>query len=139
MTQTDLLLPVFVLIALTFVLLFRMIFSRIGAIANKDTTMAEIAVESTAYPKPVLQAANAFHNQLQVPVLFYVLVAFTLILKQSDTVMVWLSWIFVASRLWHAYIHSTHNHVRSRFNAFAVGVVTLMVMWAYLAFKFFTA
>lgn len=135
MAQVELIYPVFVLIALTFVLLFRMAFARIGAIANKDTTMADIAVDATAYPKPVLQVANAFHNQLQMPVLFYVLVAFTLILKQSDTVMVVLAWIFVASRLLHAYIHSTHNRVRTRFNAFAFGVVTLMVMWAYFAVK----
>lgn len=139
MAQTDILIPVFVLITLTFVLLFRMAFARIGAIANKDTTMADIAIDSTAYPKPVLQAANAFHNQLQVPVLFYVLVAFTLILKQSDWIMVGLAWVFALSRLWHAYIHSTHNHVRSRFNAFAIGVVTLIIMWAYLAFKVFIA
>ena len=137
--QTDLLLPVFVLITLTFVLLFRMAFARIGAIAKKETTMADIAVDSTKYPDPVLQAANAFHNQLQLPVLFYVLVAFTLILKQSDIVMVGLAWLFVASRLWHAYVHSTHNHVRTRFKAFAIGVVTLIGMWVYLAFKFFTA
>jgi len=137
--QTDIVIPVFVLIALTFILLFRMAFARIGAIAKKETTMADIAVDSTQYPKPVLQAANAFHNQLQLPVLFYVLVAFTLILKLSDTLMVGLAWLFVVSRLWHAYVHSTHNHVRTRFNAFAVGVVTLLGMWVYLAIKFFTA
>lgn len=139
MSQTALMMPVFVLITLTFVLLFRMAFARIGAIARKETTMADIAVDATAYPKPVLQASNAFHNQLQVPVLFYVLVAFTLVLQLSDYVMVVLAWVFVASRLWHAYIHSTHNHVRTRFYAFAIGVVTLIVMWAYLALKYITA
>lgn len=139
MIHTDLMAPVFVLIALTFVTLFRMAFARIGAIRDKQTTMADIAVDATAYPTPVLQAANVFHNQLQLPVLFYVLVAFTLILSQSDTIMVVLAWVFVISRLVHAYIHATHNHVRSRFNAFAVGLMTLIVMWAYLAVKVFIA
>ena len=135
--QTDLLLPVLVQVALTFYLLFRMAFARMGALKNKETTMADIAVDSTAYPKPVLQAANAFHNQLQLPFLFYTVVLFAMVFKQSDTVMLMLAWVFVASRLWHAFVHATHNYIPSRFKIFAIGVAALMLMWGYLGVKVF--
>lgn len=137
--QVELMVPVFVQIALTFVLLVRMAQQRVGALKAKDTTMADIAVDSTAYPKPVLQAANAFHNQLQLPVLFYVVVAFSLIFSQSDYVMLVLAWVFVITRLWHAWVHSTHNHIPTRFRVFAIGLAALALMWLYLAFKLFLA
>lgn len=132
---TEMLLPVFVQIALTFVLLFRMAFARLGALKDKKTTMADIAVDATAYPKPVLQIANAFHNQLQLPVLFYIAILFTFVLNQADIVMLVLAWVFVLSRIWHAYIHTTHNHIPTRFRVFGIGIAALMAMWIYLAVK----
>jgi hypothetical protein len=40
-----------------------------------------------------------------------------------------MSWMFVASRLVHAYIHTTSNKVQWRFQAFVVGVLILAAMW----------
>lgn len=137
--QVELMVPVFVQIALTFVLLFRTAFARVSSIKNKEVTMAEVAVDPNAFPKAARQAANAYHNQLELPFLFYALAAFTLIFSQADYVMLVLAWVFVISRLWHAWIHTTHNNVLSRFRIFVIGVGALMIGWIYLAFKLLVA
>jgi hypothetical protein len=45
----------------------------------------------------------------------------------------------VLARLAHAYIHTTSNHVPTRFRVFALGVLVLLIMWIYFAFKILTA
>jgi hypothetical protein len=46
-----------------------------------------------------------------------------------------LSWVFVLTRLLHAYIHIGSNVVRYRFNVFALGVMILLAMWLIYAFR----
>ena len=46
-----------------------------------------------------------------------------------------LAWLFVLSRLVHAYIHTGTNYISHRFNTFAVGVVVLLAMWAIFAVR----
>jgi hypothetical protein len=133
MQSTEIIWPLLLQVALTFALLLRMAFSRIRAIQEKQTTIPDIALGQRAWPDKAQQAANAYHNQFEMPVLFYVLVALSLITSMVDYPLVLLAWIFVLSRLWHAWIHSTHNVVRRRFNAFAVGVISLAAMWLYFA------
>jgi hypothetical protein len=87
----------------------------------------------------VQQVANAYHNQLELPVLFYVLTALALITRQADLLFVVLAWVFVATRLLHAGIHVTGNDVPKRFQAFAAGAVVLLVMWAIFAVRLFAA
>jgi len=72
-------------------------------------------------------------------VLFYVLVVLALITRKADMVFVVLAWMFVASRLVHAYIHTTSNKVLRRFQAFVVGVLILAVMWIIFGLRVFFA
>jgi hypothetical protein len=46
-----------------------------------------------------------------------------------------MAWLFVLSRLLHAYIHSGTNYVRHRFNAFAFGAIVLLAMWIIFAVR----
>ena len=50
-----------------------------------------------------------------------------------------LAWLFVLSRLVHAYIHTGTNYVRHRFNAFAAGVFILLAMWTIFAVRILLA
>lgn len=63
------------------------------------------------------------------PVLFYALVALAIITRKADLLFVVLSWIFVVSRLVHAAVYVTTNHVPHRFAAYLVGAVTLIILW----------
>ena len=73
------------------------------------------------------------------PLLFYVVVILAVFTRTADLIFVVLSWLFVLARLAHAYVHTTSNHVPTRFNVFAVGVLVLLVMWILFAFKILTA
>jgi hypothetical protein len=129
------LLPLFVHVALTFGLMFGMAFSRIGAIKRKETRMADVALGQLNWPPRVQQISNSYHSQLQLPVLFYVLTVLAIVTRQADIVFVVMAWLFVLTRLLHAYIHTGSNFVRHRFNAFALGAMILLAMWLIYAFR----
>ena len=139
MSITAVLLPVFVLVGLAFVLLLRMGSTRIASLRTGEVKMGDIALGERNWPKRALQLQNAFHNQFEMPVLFYVLVAFALITRKADMLFVVMAWMFVASRLVHAYIHTTSNRVMWRFQAFVVGVMILAAMWIIFGLRVFFA
>jgi hypothetical protein len=87
----------------------------------------------SAWPERETQLANGYHNQLQLPVLFYVLVAFALFTRKADLLFVVLSWLFVLLRVAHAFVHVTSNHVPTRFRWFLAGALVLLVMWIVFA------
>jgi hypothetical protein len=135
MSIQAILLPLFVQVALTFALLFWMGFSRLGAIKRKETKIADVALGQPNWPTRVQQIANCYHNQFQLPLLFYVLTILVIITRHADFVFVVMAWLFVLTRLLHAYIHTTSNTVRHRFNAFVVGAAILLAMWAIFAVR----
>jgi len=129
------LLPLFVQVALTFGMMFWMAFSRIGALKRKETRMADVALGQLNWPPRVQQISNSYHSQLQLPVLFYVLTVLAIVTRHADIVFVVMAWLFVLTRLLHAYIHTGSNVVRHRFNAFALGGVILLAMWIIFAVR----
>ena len=90
------LLPVFVLVALTFALLFGTMRTRRG-----DT--------APGGPNRATQLADCYRDQFELPVLFYLLIALALPLRRADLVIVLLSWVFVVTRFAHAGIFVTSS------------------------------
>jgi hypothetical protein len=129
MSVQAVLLPLFVEVILTFVLLFWMARLRTAAFASGAVKSRDIALREPNWPPRAMQIGNAFHNQLEVPILFYVLTILAWVTRQADLVFVIMAWIFVAARLVHAFIHTTHNRVRQRGLAYIVGVIVLALMW----------
>lgn len=139
MTIQMVLLPVFVQVALTFALLFWMASVRIGSIRRGETKIRDTALGQPAWPDRAQQISNCYDSQFQLPLLFYVVVILAWITRQADLIFVVMAWIFVLARLGHAYVHTTLNHVPTRFRVFALGVFVLLIMWIYFAFKILTA
>jgi hypothetical protein len=135
MTIQMVLLPVFVQVALTFALLLWMAMSRTASVTRGEIKIRDIALGQSAWPAQPTQISNCYNSQFQIPLLFYVLVILCWITKQADLIFVVMAWIFVVSRLAHAYIHTTSNHVPTRFRAFAVGVLVLLLMWIIFAVR----
>ena len=133
MSVAEVLLPVFVLVALVFILLFWMGKERRGALVARDVQMKDIALDELNWPKQATQLANCLKNQFEFPVLFYVLVALALPLRQADLMFVLLSWVFVVTRYVHAGIFVSSNNVKHRSLAFFAGVLVLLVMWILFA------
>jgi hypothetical protein len=124
------LLPLFVEVALTFVLLFWMAGARVAAVRRGEVHPRDVALREPNWPKQETQIGNAYHSQLELPVLFYVLTILVIITRHADYLFVALAWLFVALRLVHAYIHVTSNRMTQRFAVFAVAAVVLALMWA---------
>ena len=61
--------------------------------------------------------------------LFYVVTLLALITETLDVILYVLSWMFVLSRIVHAYIHVTSNRLDRRGGVFGVGAIALLLMW----------
>jgi len=123
------LLPLFVQVVLTFALYCWMAYHRVTSIRSGVVHPRDVALRQPNWPPRVLQIANAAHNQLELPLLFYVLTILSIMTRHADILFVALSWIFVLSRLGHAYIHVTSNRVPRRGAIFGIGLLVLMIMW----------
>lgn len=135
MSVAAVLTPLFVQVALTLTLLFWMGRRRVQSIERGETRIENIALGERNWPASVQQVANSFHNQFELPVLFYVLTALALITRKADLLFVLLAWLFVISRVAHVGIHVTSNDVRLRFFAFAAGAGVLLLMWLIFAIR----
>jgi hypothetical protein len=122
--------PVFVQVALTLGLLVWSGVLRIRAVTSRSVHYRDIALGEPNWPQRATQISNAFANQLELPVLFYVAVAFALIAAgPPSTLLVVLSWLFVISRGLHALVHTTTNNVPRRFFTYVGGLVLLALIW----------
>jgi hypothetical protein len=136
---TAILLPVYVQVALTFILLLWMGSSRLGSLRAGEVKVKDVALGERNWPSRILQVQNAYHNQFELPVLFYVLVTLALFTRKADMLFVVMSWMFVTSRLVHAAIHTTSNKMALRFQAFVVGVLILAAMWVIFGIRVLAA
>jgi hypothetical protein len=128
------LLPVFVLVGLTFALLLGMVATRRNALVSGETKIRDVALGEPNWPKRATQIANC-RNQFELPLLFYVLIAIALPLRRADLFIVLMSWVFVVIRFAHAGVFVTSNDLGQRSNVWLAGVLVLLAMWIYFALK----
>jgi hypothetical protein len=129
------LLPLFVEVALTFALLVWTARARTAVVRSGEVKMKDIALGQSNWPARATQIANCYNSQFQIPVLFYVLTILAIATRHADFLFVVMAWLFVVTRLVHAYIHTGTNYVPHRFNAFAAGMIVLLLMWAIFAVR----
>jgi hypothetical protein len=129
------LLPVFVLVGLTFALGFWMGAVRNKALVSGQARLKDVALNGSNWPEQAAKVGDCFSNQFEVPVMFYVLVALALPLRHADLVFVLLSWVFVLTRYVQAGVFTTSNNMKQRFLAYLSGVLVLLAMWIYFALK----
>jgi len=133
MSFEAILLPMFGQVALTFVLLFWTIFLRLRAVRRGEVDPHQIALRQPNWPPHVQQVSNAFHNSVEMPTLFYVVVLLGLMSKTLDVTVYVLMWMFVLSRVVHAVIHVTSNDLRHRTPMFLIGAIALALIWILIA------
>ena len=121
--------PVFVQVALTFVLLFWSGSIRVAAVRSGSVKMRDVALRQPNWPERATQVSNAYQNQLELPLLFYLVMVMAFFSAHMTMTLTVLSWLFVASRLLHALVHLTTNEMRRRFYLFAAGAMILVLMW----------
>jgi hypothetical protein len=133
MSIEAILLPMFVQVALTFVLLFWTILLRLRAVRRGEASPDQIALREPNWPRHVQQVSNAFHNSVEMPMLFYVVVLLALITRTLDVTVYVLMWMFVLSRILHAGVHVTSNRLAHRTPLFLVGAIALVLIWIIIA------
>jgi hypothetical protein len=138
MMITAILIPLFVQVALTFALLFWAAGRRTRDIRTGAVDPRRIALREPAWPAATAKVAYSFSNQLELPVLFYVLVLLLIDLRHADLIFVVLAWLFVLARLAHAGIHVTRNVVAWRGPVFGIGAVILGIIWVIFAVEILT-
>ena len=119
-------------IILTFFLLFRLGFLRIRSLKSGTTKIKDIALGQKNWPEEALKASNSFQNQFEIPVLFYVACLIAIMTQLNSTAYTILSWLFVLSRVGHAYIHNSSNHVIRRFQLYLTSVAAALGLWIIL-------
>ena len=88
-----------------------------------------ISLREPNWPPRALQLGYSFQNQFELPLLFYVLTILAIISKHADLLFVVMAWIFVLTRLAHAFVHCTSNNLRVRGAIFGIGALVLAIMW----------
>jgi hypothetical protein len=139
MSIRTVLLPLLVLVLLTFVLGFWAAYLRVQAVRNREVRPREVSLRELNWPPQVLKITHAFQNQLELPMLFYVLTILAWITRQADLLFLVLAWIFVVLRLLHAAVHVTNNNLPQRGVLFIAGGFVLAVMWAIFALRILLA
>lgn len=129
MSVQMILLPLFVLVLLTFVLTFSVPFVSVPLLRRGEVRADDVNLRQLNWPRPIQQVNNSYTSQFELPVLFYVLTILALITKQADLLFVVLAWVFVLARLVHCYIHVTSNNVSVRGPVFGIAAITLAIMW----------
>ena len=137
MTLTDklLIIEVGLLVALAFGVLGLLGIVRVPLVTSRKVRFKDIALNDEGWPERARQLSNAFDNQLQLPVFFYVAAILTLITGGAGWLEVIIGGVFVVLRYAHAAIHVTDNNIPRRFVAYSVGFFVLVAYWIVLAVR----
>jgi hypothetical protein len=132
-----LLLPVFLHFVMTFSIAVAMGRARFRGGAAGKFKRSDIINNSNGYPPDIKKIGDNFNNQFQLPVYWYACVAFVMITGTVDSMLIWLSWLFLGSRIMHAFNHIGANTLPQRYYFYLFGFVALGMMWLWFAAKYF--
>lgn len=126
--------PVVVQILLTAYMYIRLKNVKIEAVQAGGIDRQKAALDPDAWPDSVRKVNNNIRNQFEAPVLFYVLTIIVFVLGAVNPVTLGLAWLFVLTRLAHAYIHTGSNIVKYRLKVFTLGFVAVLGMLASIVY-----
>lgn len=113
---------------IAFVLLWVLGAIRVPMVASGRMPMRDIALSREPWPEQEKRVSNAFDNQFQLPVLFYVACGLALYFGPGWIEVV-LAWLFVLARILHALVFATTNNVVQRFSAYTACFAVLVAFW----------
>jgi hypothetical protein len=129
MTVQEILLPLFVEVILTFLLLFWLAPLRARDFNSGVARPDNVALREPNWSKQSLQVAYSYSNQFELPVLFYVLTILAYVTHLAGVIFVVLAWIFVLFRCLQAFVHVTNNKIRVRGAFFGIAAIALAINW----------
>lgn len=140
MNQNLMYFPCLAMMLLTVIVLLRLFVLRVHAVKNKDIKLSYFKTyDEPNAPAVMIQAGRHFSNLFEVPVLFYMVCAFTVMTFHVDSKMLLAAWLYVFFRSVHAFIHLTSNKIRPRMLAYMSGWIVLLYMGLSLGYKLLQA
>ena len=135
--MTELIIPVFFQVMLTFGILFTLGILRYRSVSNRSVHPKDYVLMTgqDQWPVMIQRLGRSFHNQLEVPMLFYLLVVLMLVTEVQDSLLLNLAWLYVGLRYLHALIHIVYNKVIHRFTVFIISCGVLVAMWFLFIFE----
>lgn len=132
--QTTIMLAMLGQVLLTFWLYARLLKLRMGyAKSGRGTVdMKRVALGQENWPDQVVQNEAAVKNQFEAPVLFFAACITAVATNLVSILFAALALLFLAFRIWHAYIHIGHNKLGPRIKAFSCSLFTVVAMWILL-------
>jgi hypothetical protein len=122
--------PMFMLVILTMVIMVLTARVRVRSVQTGKVPQSYYSLmEGHDIPDFVAKMTRNFNNLFEVPTLFYAGGAVYLALDQTGQLPVINAWIFVAARVMHSIIHLSYNNVVHRLTIFAIGNLSVLVMW----------
>ncbi len=133
----EIMIPVFLQVMLTFAILFVLGILRYRSVSQRTVHPKDYVLMTgqDQWPVNIQRLGRSFHNQLEVPLLFYVLALAILVTEVQDDLLLTLAWVYVGLRYVHALIHIVYNKVVHRFSIFILSSLVLVVMWVLFLFE----
>ena len=131
--------PVFLMVLLTAIVWARMLQVRVAAMKQIRLHPEKMKSQQakSLLPETANIPAENFINIFEVPVLFYVLVGFMLIVDQVSNFSIFAAFLFVFLRYMHSFIALTYNKVTQRFLVYVLSSLVLWTMWGHSAYQLF--
>ena len=126
--------PVIVQVLMTLLIYVRLIKVKIREMKAGRVDMERRGIHEDAWGESVMLINNNIRNQFELPVLFYVVCLVLWALEAVGVLALVAAWLFVASRIAHAWVHLTSNYIPNRRRFFTVGwwilvFMVLLVIW----------
>lgn len=132
--MSSLIYPMFALVLLTATVLVMLFRSRVRAVRENLISAKYFRIyQGESEPESTAKPARHFTNLFEAPTLFYVACLAAMVTGQTGLAMVALAWLYVGARVLHAIVHLGGNRLRLRIRAYFAGWLTLLAMWALLA------
>lgn len=99
---------------------------------NKSVSQAQAALPGGDLPDRIERVRRNYLNLVEMPILFYAVVATGLAVGAVDQTQVTLAWAYFGVRVAHTVWHVLINNVPVRFTLFTISVGLLVAMWTRL-------
>ena len=138
MERQEILYPLFMMVILTFIVIWRQFFISMYALKQKDISFSfyKLFKDDKEVPDYLEAARMHYRNMFEVPILFYVLVLFLYLSNSVTELDVLLAWLFVIGRIAHSLVRTfQYDNILFRFKCFAFSIVVIMFHWLLVMMK----
>ena len=129
----DLVYPMAALVLLTFVILGMTLRARVRALKAGEADVGYYKTyQEGKEPREVAQLSRHVANLFESPTLFYAACIVGMITGQNAGLLIVLAWVYVGTRVIHAYVHTGSNSLLPRMGIYFASCFVLFGMWSTL-------